>query len=269
MTRVSNHPDQLAPHLRVIRPALGAPLLAALLLAACSGNSTPQAAGKTTSLGPTIAAAPTASPDASTDIGVPAMGAPTANGALAERTGVLTNPANSQVVFLYYDLAGIPPPIDAWVEQDNRVEFAPTTQKAEQRAQVKAELLAGLAAVKDIGVLQLHTDARVSQYDPTYGEFTIGALSPASEYTFDALGSHVAVKFDNGLDAQTWSVPKAESQGFIDKTLNRTVNLDVVLRITKVLPAPVGGTLVTHIESWALRDAITGTTIAKVAVARK
>lgn len=251
---------------RVGRPAAGSMALLGFLLMAGCGNDSPNAASTNTP----IAASPTAdgTPTATTSpsSAIPASAA--ADG-FAARTGVLTNPGNTQMVFLYYDLAGIPPPLDQWIEQDNRVSQAPGAKKAEQRAQVKAELQAGLAAVKDIGVLHLSTYANLSQYDPTYGEFTVGALSPASQYGFQALDRQVTVKLDNGLDAQTWSVPKAQSQAIVDKIGTDNLMLDVDLKITKVLPAPDGGTLVTHVVSWNLHDPSNGTTLARVNVSAK
>lgn len=242
-------------------------VMIALSLAGCGGQSAPQATGNAAT--PAAAAAPVANAAASDNANAATPPAQAVGGALAGHNGVLTNPNDSQMVFLYYDLAGIPPPLDQWVEQDQRVNNAPGAQKAEQRTLVKAEMQAGLAAVKDVGVLHLTTNAQLSQYDPTYGEFTLGALSPASEYTFKALGRQVSVKFDNGLDAQTWSVPKAQSQGIVDKIGYNNPTLDVALQITKVLPAPEGGTLVTHIVSWTLRDPASGATLAKITVTHK
>ncbi len=236
--------------------------LTVLLLVGC-GNGSPTAAGNNApaSASPIADVTTTAA-----DTSVSTVPAAAAVGSMAARTGALNNPSNTQMVFLYYDLAGIPPPIDRWIEQDNRVTQAPGAKKAERRAQVQAELQAGLAAVKGVGVLHLSTWANLSQYDPTYGEFTVGALSPSSQYGFEALGRKVAVKFDNGLDAQTWSVPKAQSQAIIDKIGNDNLTLDIALKITRVLPAPDGGTLVTHVVSWNLRDTTNGTTIARVEV---
>jgi hypothetical protein len=235
-----------------------------LLLAGCSGGSHATASGRSPAGGPT--AAPVSNPvaAAATD----AAAAIPAAGGLAGRTGVLTNPGNSQMVFLYYDLAGIPPPIDQWIEEDSRVQSAPGASKAALRTQVKAELQAGLAAVRGVGVLHLTTNANVSQYDPTYGEFTLGALTPASEYTFDALHRHVLVKLDNGLAAQTWSVPGDKAQAITDQLGDANPVLDVVLDIVKVLPDTQGGTLVTHVVSWTLRDTRHGTTFARVEVPR-
>lgn len=236
-----------------------------LLLTGCGGGSHTAASGKPAAVDPTAARAsnPVAAAAADSAAAIPAAGD------LAGRTGVLTNPGNSQMVFLYYDLAGIPPPIDQWIEEDSRVQSAPGAKKAALRTQVKAELQAGLAAVRGVGVLHLTTSANLSQYDPSYGEFTLGALSPASEYTFDALNRHVLVKLDNGLAAQTWSVPGDKAQAITDQLGDANPVLDVVLDIVKVLPDTQGGTLVTHVASWTLRDARHGITFAHVEVPRK
>lgn len=238
--------------------------IAVLLAAGCSGHSAPSAATAT----PTGNDSAAASGDAAAPTHTRATADTSASdqtSALGGRSGVLTNPEKSQMVFLYYDLAGIPPPIDTWVEHDQRVEYAPGADKAENRAHVRAELSAGLAAVKNVGVLQLTTDAQLSAYDPTYGEFTLGALAPASEYGFEAFGEHVAVKFDNGLDAQSWSVPKAAAQDITDRYTNQSLRLDVTLKIVQVLPGAGGGTLVTHVVSWNLHTP-DGKTIARVTV---
>lgn len=248
--------------------AASAILAIALLGTGCSGRPAAHGTDTTAATAPVAAAVAhnAGNDNAQADPTTPASGT---GGNLGGRTGVLTNPSNNQMVFLYYDLAGIPPPIDQWVEQDSRVQYAPGANKAALRTQVKAELQAGLAAVRGVGVLHLTTSANVSQYDPTYGEFTLEALSPASEYTFDALNQHVNVKLDNGLAAQTWSVPKDKAQAITDQLGGANPVVDVVLKITQVLPDTQGGTLVAHVQSWTLRDANHGTTFAHVNVPAK
>lgn len=247
----------------------GSLALSVVLLAAGCGNGSPSAGTSTAAASNPAATVPADAAGRNETATASLPPSQTAASGLAERTGMLTNPGNTQMVFLYYDLAGIPPPLDQWVERDNRVTQAPGAQKAERRAQVKAELQAGLAAVKSIGALHLSTYANLSQYDPTYGEFTVGALSPSSQYGFKALDRQITVKLDNGLDAQTWSVPKAQSQAIIDKIGTGNLMLDVDLKITQVLPAPDGGTLVTHVMSWNLRNPSDGTTVARVTVPAK
>lgn len=192
-----------------------------------------------------------------------------ATGAFAGRSGELTNPDNQTVIFLYYDLAGIAPPIDQWVQQDRSVNNARGADKAARRATAKAAFEAGMAGVRGVGVIHLTANANLSEYDPSYGEFTVGALAPGSAYTFQALGQKVEVKFDNGLTAQTWSVPKEQAQAIVDKIGNDSLTVDTTLKIDKVLPRPDGGTIVSRIVSWNLRNARDGTTVARMQVPSK
>ncbi|MGH8182876.1 MAG: hypothetical protein ACREPH_04365 [Rhodanobacteraceae bacterium] len=239
-------------------------VILALLLAGCGESSAPATADSAPASIPAVGDAPTGSAH-------PAQSeaAPTTSGNLAARTGELSNPDNATMVYLYYDLAGITPPIEQWVEQDQRVRYAPGADKAAQRVAVKAAFEGGLAAVHGVGVIHLTAIANLSQYDPTYGEFTIGALSPGSAYTFKAMDQTVTLKFNNALAAQTWSVPKDKAQTITDKYGDHQLNLDATLKIEQVLPDPAGGTIVARIVSWNLRDPKDGTTVARVQVPKE
>lgn len=241
-------------------------LAAALLLAGC--GKSPAAAAANASPDKVAAAAAPAAAQPPGAVAAPADGNSTAAG-LPGRSGELSNPDNATMVFLYYDLTGIPPPLDQWVENDQRVRSAPGADKAALRKTVRAEFEAGLAAVRGVGVLHLTLNTSLSSYDPTYGEFTISALSPGAVYTFQAQGQSISLKFDNGLTAQTWSVPKDQAQAVVDKVGHDSLSLDTTLAIRKVLPTPGGGTLVTHVASWNLRDNNNGTTIARVQMPAK
>ena len=235
-----------------------------VLLGGCGKSSAPASASVTSA----ARATPTA-PTANAPIVPQAAHAPqhaSAGGNLAARTGELSNPDNATMVYLYYDLAGITPPLDQWVEQDQRVRNAPGADKAAQRVAVKAAFEGGLGSVHGVGVINLTSYAHLSQYDPTYGEFTIGALSPGSVYTFKAMDQTVSLKFNNALAAQTWSVPKDKAQAITDKYGDHQLNLDTTLKIEQVLPDPAGGTIVAHVVSWNLRDSRDGTTITRVQV---
>ncbi|WP_395118914.1 hypothetical protein ACFCQI_17970 [Rhodanobacter sp. FW102-FHT14D06] len=229
-------------------------VLAALLLAGC--GKSPAAPTAATAVGEPAAATPTR------PAGAAAPGADA--GSLAGRSGTLNNPDNATMVFLYYDLAGIAPPVDQWVEADQRVRYAPGADKAARRAAVRAEFEAGLAAVRGVGMLQFTLQANLSSYDPTYGEFTVGALSPGAVYTFKAQEQTVNLKFDNALAAQSWSVPKDQAQAIVDRIGNDSLLLDATVHIRKVLPGPGGGTVVAHVDSWSLRDSRSGSTVARV-----
>lgn len=232
-------------------------ILAAVTVIAACGGPQPPAAGEPG------AAAPAASPAFA---GPAPAGAATGAPALGGRTGELVNPDNSTMVFLYYDLAGLTPPVDNWVEKDGRVQFVPAIEKASQRNAIRGEIEAGLAAVRGIGFIRLSlSSANLSDYDPTYGEFTVQALSPSSMVPFDAFGQKVSVKFSNGRTAQIWKVPEADAQGVRDRLgPARHVSLDTYLKITGVQPGPGGGTIITQILEYEMRESATGTTIARV-----
>ena len=232
---------------------------AVAVLAAC-GKSPAAAAPANTDTPPAVA--PAQARAAPGDSGATA----TPPGTPAARTGELTNPDQATMVFLYYDVAGIPPPIDQWVERDNRVDFARGAEKAAQRGTVKAELEAGLAAVRGVGVLHLTVNADLSEYDPGYGEFTLGAFAPSAVYRFEALQQKVALKFDNGLAAQSWSVPADQAHALIDRIGNDSLTVDATLAIRGAQPGPGGGTLVAHVVSWSLHDNRSGSIVARMTV---
>jgi hypothetical protein len=192
-------------------------------------------------------------------------GGKAAAGAFPDRTGELVNPDDTTMVFLYYDLAGIAPPIDAWVEEDSRVRFAQPIDKAGKREEVRAEMASGAASVRGIGLVRLSMNANLSDYDPTYGEFTVRALAPSSTVEFKALGQKVSVKFANGRTAQIWAVPQDQAQAIRDKIgYGHQASLDVLLRITGVQPGPGGGTLTTEVVEYEMRNNRTGQVIGRV-----
>lgn len=241
-----------------------------LALSGCSGKEDPNSAGSTT---PSAPSSPSAAAPAATTHGSEsaAAGAATAAGPIAGlggRTGELVNPDNSAMVFLYYDLAGIAPPVDRWVQDDSRVKYAPAIDKPAQRVAVKAELEAGAAAVQGTGVIRLSLNsANLSDYDPTYEEFTVQALSPSSLVDFTALGQKVTLRFGNGRAAQTWHVPAAEAQAIRDKVaMAGNVDLEVLLTIKSVLPGPGGGTITADVIEYEMRGNRGGTTIARIQV---
>lgn len=235
-----------------------------LLVAACSGKDESSTAGGP---GPAEASLPRSEPapgPAASPATVAASAGPVA--ALDGRTGELVNPDNNAMVFLYYDLTGMAPPIDRWVEDDNRVKFAPALDKPAAREAARAELEAGVAAVKGAGVIRLSlNNANLSDYDPTYGEFTVRALAPSSVIPFDALGQKVSIRFGNGKYAQIWRVAPAEAQGIRDKlAMGNNVELDVLLVIKSVVPGPAGGTITADVVEYEMRETRGGTTLARV-----
>ena len=246
------------------------PLILALgfLLVGCGGGSKPPPAADTAA--PATAPAPASAPGAAP--AAPSTPAPAASSgpAIGGRTGELVNPDNNTMVFLYYDLAGIAPPLDSWIEKDVRVTMAQAIDKAATRAAIRSELEAGMASVRGVGFLRLTlASANLSDYDPTYSEFTIRALSPSSVIDFDAFGQKVSIKFANGRTAQIWKVAPEEAQGIRDRIpLGTNVEIDTHLKITGVQPGPAGGTLTTEVLGYELRETRGGTTLTRAELAQ-
>lgn len=237
-------------------------LVATVVLTACGGAQSPGSPSAPKEDGSAVlgvANAESAGPTASA-----------AGGAFGNRKGELLNPDDSTIVFLYYDLSGMKPPITDWVEQDSRVQFAPGLDKSARRTLVKSELESAAAAVRGTGMLRLSMNANLSEYDPTYSEFQVRALSPGSVVTYGALGQRVSLNFRNGRTAQIWRVPAAQAQTIRDKIggLANNIGLDVLLRIADVQPGPGGGTIATDVLEYEMREQRTGMTIGRVQVAQ-
>lgn len=224
--------------------------------------STSRTSPASTSVVPTSAATPSGSSSASE--------LPTLAPAIAGRTGELVNPDDHAMVFLYHDLAGIQPPLDQWVEQDDRVQYAAAFDKAAMRTAVKAELESAAAAVRGVGFIRVTMNADLSDYDPTYEEFSVRALAPSSTLGFNARRHKVSLRFANGRVAQMWRVPPAEAQIIRDKIggYGGGVTLDALLRITSVQPSHAGGTITTEVIEYEMRETRRGLTIGRVRVGR-
>ena len=108
-----------------------------------------------------------------------------------DRAGELVNPDESSMVMLYFDLSAMTPPLDQWVEEDPRVQMAPGAKKAALRSQVRSELEATAASVRNVGVIRVSISTQLSPYDTTYGEYTISGLAPSSLLTFKSMGQEV------------------------------------------------------------------------------
>jgi hypothetical protein len=248
----------------------------AVMFAGCGSSGTP--GSSTASTGNPGAAAAEISTPGSTPTGAGAAESTTAPSASTDtRTSPLNggsrelvNPDPNTMVFLYYELAHIPLPMDTWIEDDSRVRFAPAPDKASRRAAVRSELESAAASVKGIGMLRLTMNANLSDYDPSYGEFTVRAFAPSSMITFPALGQKVSVNFTNGRTAQIWRVAPPEAQGIRDKIgYSGNVEADALLRITNVLPGPGGGTVSTEVVEYELRETQRGVTLARVRLAKQ
>lgn len=244
-------------------------LAGALLLAACGGDADAPVAA---SAGENDAAA---SAEADISRSEPARAESADHAAAAVRPGLggrtreLVNPDGDTLVLAYYDLAGLTPPFDAWMQNDSRISMARPIDKQAQREIVRAELEAAAAAARGVGALRISMHANLSDYDPSYGEFTVRALAPSSIVTFDGFKQQISLRFSNGLAAQTWRVPESEAQLIRDKVGPfQNAMLEVLVRITEVQPTPGGGgTLITEIVEYELRAEPSGDRLARIRVA--
>ncbi len=199
----------------------------------------------------------------------PETPAPQAAPGFEGRNGELVNPDSSTVVMLYHDLAKLPVPLDQWIDGDNRVQMARPADKPAQRTAVRSELEAGLAGVRNAGALRLSMHANLSEYDATYGEFTVRAFAPSSVVEFKAFGQTVTLKFGNARGAQVWRVPQTQAQGVRDRIGYGNVSADALLQIRDVHAAPEGGTLTVNVIEYELREDRGGTLLGRVQPAQQ
>jgi hypothetical protein len=240
------------------------PLTALMGLAACSGGQEKNGATGNTAGGEAAPAAGiVTTPVAPSQV----AGSPAAN--LAGRERELTNPDELTILLLYYSVTGLAAPIDKWVEDDMAVRIAKPEDKPKARDAARAKINAGLAGVKDIGVLRLTMQADLSDYDPSYGEYTVRAFAPSSSLVFSHFNEQILIKFDNAQMAQRWSVPQGEAQAIKDRIrYNSGVMADARLRISGAAPSNGGGTITTIVIDYELKERSSGTTIARVSVTR-
>lgn len=231
-------------------------LLALLTCVGCSNAEAPATSG--------VADPPTGSP---TKAAV-SRGAESRGTGLAGRTEELAQPDEATLVFLYHDLAQIPPPIDTWVERDSRVQMARPADKAAMRDRVRAEMTAGMRAVANIGSLRISLDPKLSDYDPSYQEFTVQAFAPSSVLQYRAFDERVQIKFRNARAAQTWQVAADEAQSIRDKLGYYGATADVLLTIVGVQPGPDAGVILTDVVEYDLRGRRNGQLIGRVKVAQ-
>jgi len=243
------------------------PALAVLAgLSACSSGN--EAAGNAAAApGGAISDSASPAPPGAPVVAGAALPAAPIPAAIAQRTGELTAPDDFAMLMLYYSLSGLQPPVDKWVEDDMSVRTAAPANKAAARDAVRARIAAGLQSVRDVGRLRITVNASLSDYDPSYSEYTVRAFAPSSSLTFNRAGEHVQVKFDNAQAAQRWSVPKEEAQSIKDRIqYNSSVVVEALLQITGASPESNGVTIRTRVISYELKNNSSGTTIARVTV---
>lgn len=231
-------------------------LLLSIFLIGCDSAGSPQPPSAPSTL-PT-STTPNAVP-ASLRIGNANADQATATEPVPARHRTVVNPSAAEIVMLYHSLAGTRPAIERWVEQDHRLIGANAPDKAQIRADMRAELEALTNSVGDIGRLRISLrDAGLSTYDPAYGEFTIGALSPGTVIPFEEYGEKIVVRMDNAHIAQIWKINPDKAREVQDKlgTYPRA-SIDLVLDVIGAVPSPGGGSITARIAEYEIQDART------------
>jgi hypothetical protein len=207
-------------------------------------------------LGSNITASTGNTPTQSATAKYEADGNTNAKNGIEGRQGELATPSESSIVFLYYSLAGLKPPLESWVENDQRLLQAPAPDKAQRRQELQNEYELGAKSVNDIGTIRVSMyNANLSEYDPTYGEFTIGAISPGSHLAYRAFNQEVKIKFANAKTAQLWRVTSEEAQIVRDKLgHSSSASIDLELKVIGVQPETNGGTIMANIVEYELRS---------------
>jgi hypothetical protein len=243
---------------------LARPLVIAglLLVTACGkgtegGGSTPPAADASGTATPGVVEAAAGDAPAATESASAAS--------LAGRTRTLSNPDDFTMVLLYYSLSGAKPSVDKWIEDDATVRYAPPADRDGARKALRQKIEAGLAAAHDVGLVRLTMDANLSDFDPSYNEYTIRAISPSSVVYFKSFGEQVSVKFDNAEKAQRWSIDPKEAQSIRDRVqYGSGATIELLARITGTTPDASAGTINTTIISYELKAHRDGSTLARV-----
>ncbi len=181
------------------------------------------------------------------------------------RTRTLVNPSGAEIVMLYHAIAGVRPPIEKWAEDSHRLHSASPPDKAQVRADLRAELETLAQSVNDVGRLHISIgDAALSTYDPAYGEFTIGALSPSSSIPFQEYQQSVNLRFDNALTAQIWKATPEQARAALDKLGGYPrASIDITLDVMNAVPSPRGGTITVRVVEYELHDARHGVRIVR------
>ncbi|GGY37081.1 hypothetical protein [Parvularcula lutaonensis] len=183
-----------------------------------------------------------------------------------ERTRQIDHPDPDMIGWIALDWLDRSAPLDEWARRDvESGRFGPGRinefNRDEYTAQARTALEDQKKAGMGVGRLRLSVNARLSDYDPTYEEFYLGALSPGSHLTYRPFGAYfpntlsagVRVEFANAREASVLSVTPAEAEAMIERLDNfRNVTLDLDLSILDVTPASQSAVIRTRIDRYTI-----------------
>jgi len=170
-------------------------------------------------------------------------------------------PDDETIVWIFLARAGVTPPIAEWARAHVRSQgytYDPPVNEFNRQEYIDAaarDLQARFDATRDVGIVTLNVRARLSEYDPGYGEFYIDAFAPGHYLTFQALGQEVAVKPTNATAAYTWKVPPEQARLIAERLGSyRSVTITARLELQDALRGAKGGSINARILTYAILD---------------
>lgn len=227
-------------------PLSGAALMAALLISACSGEKTEDAA---TSTEPAATAAAAPNPVRAAIAAVTGTPAPAAAPTSPACTDYRPDLEESDMLRIYYGTAGLPPPIEKWAERVSaRLDRSLLPEEAWKRA--TAEATAQWTALKDVRCITLRTQSNIDRYDSARGGLVVDAFNPSSFYTFSDYGEQVRLKIRNADQAMIWRLPAERAQAMLANNGLYGSAIVARLRILNARPTQNGGVFEAEVDGF-------------------
>lgn len=163
----------------------------------------------------------------------------------------VTAPDAETIGWIFYDRAGLTPPLDDWarkdVERASREYKSPINEfnRDEYVENAKARLAKQFAAAKRVSEIRLELSGQLSDYDTEYEEFYIDVFKPGSFLSFKSRDETFTLKLTNAMAAYTWKVPKEQAMKIVQRVGSgwRSVKVSAQFRIVDASPTNGGGTL--------------------------
>jgi uncharacterized caspase-like protein len=177
-----------------------------------------------------------------------APGQPPSNGysstaltaAVAKQGKNLSNPSDTDLYLLAYDLSHIEAPFDELSERDQSVLRANEFDKPKKAARAEEELRARAKSLQGTAMLSVSMHNNFGEYDPKYEEYDFTSLSENVHLSFNAFGRQIKLYMTNGDKAQSWKLTPEEAAQVLRLTKGqRYVRLALKLQILDADP-PVG-----------------------------
>lgn len=171
----------------------------------------------------------------------------------------LEAPDAETVGWIYYDLAGVEPPLERWARkahEDQARRYRSGVNEfnaADHLAEVRAEFSKRFEGAKGFDRVRVDINGNVSEYDTEYQEFYVDAFSPGSYLSYEALGQTFKIRMTNAADAYVWSVPAEEARKIVKRLGSyRRVKVSAHLKLKNAAPLANGGRIDAEIVSYTI-----------------